>query len=196
MAGLQHLLAVYGYAALLPLAIIEGPAVTVFAAFLAAQGLLDLGVVYAIVVAGDMVGDVMYYAIGRWLLRTLVEHCGARIGPWAARIRQRVWLLAPRIRARAGTMLLFGKLTHSAGFVVLLAAGAAHVPPRRFLLFNLLGTLPKSLALVMLGYWFGWLFTRLQGDLRIAAAVGFVLTGAALALGARRLLAGPDHRGA
>lgn len=192
MAELQHLLAVYGYVALLPLAAVEGPAVTVFAAFLAAQGLLDLAAVYAIVVTGDLLGDVMYYAVGRWLLRGLVEH----FGPRATRLRQRVWLLAPRIRARAGTMLLFGKLTHSAGFVVLLAAGAAHVPMRRFLLFNLLGTLPKSLLLVMLGYWFGWMFAQVEGDLRIAALVGFVLASFVLAMGARWLLDTPDRRGA
>jgi membrane protein DedA with SNARE-associated domain len=91
---------------------------------------------------------------------------------------------------------LFGKLTHSAGFAVLLAAGAAHVPIRRFLAYNLLGTLAKSLVLVLLGYWFGKLYASLQGDLQIAGMVGFVLVGSALLLLVRRVLAGPDERGA
>jgi len=208
-ADMQHYLAVYGYAALLPLAVIEGPAVTVFAAFLAAEGMFSLAAVYAIVVLGDLIGDVLYYAVGRWMIGgwtrgRAMDRPGGRDGDrrrqhgahWVARLRRRVGALAPRIRTRAGAMLLFGKLTHSAGFAVLLAAGVAHVPMRRFLAFNLLGTLPKSLVLVLVGYWFGKLYASLQGDLQIAGMVGFVLVGSALLLLARRVLAEPDERGA
>jgi membrane protein DedA with SNARE-associated domain len=221
-AEIQHYVAVYGYAALLPLAVIEGPAVTVFAAFLAAQGVFDVFGVYAIVVLGDLIGDVLYYAVGRgaaarWAAkRRLTERRAAEPGAagpgttvrrgtrpeanrgsrWAARVRQRVEVLAPRIRTRAGAMLLFGKLTHSAGFAVLLAAGAAHVELRRFLAFNLLGTLPKSLVLVLLGYWFGKLYGSLQSDLRIAGVLTFLVVGSALLLVARRMLSAPDERGA
>ena len=191
MEELQHAVAAYGYVALLPLAVIEGPAVTVFAAFLAAQGLLDVGLVYVVVVLGDLLGDLMYYAGGRFLLQRLVTWRGA----WAIRLRHRVGVLAQRVRARAGAMLLFGKLTHSAGFAVLLAAGVAHVPIRRFLAYNLLGTLPKSLLFVVIGYWFGRLYIALQGDLRIAGVVGFLLASFVLALAAKRLLT-LDERGA
>jgi membrane protein DedA with SNARE-associated domain len=194
---MQHILAVYGYAALLPLTAIEGPAVTVFAGFLAAQGLFDIAGVYAVAVLGDLIGDVMYYAVGRWASRRwMVQPKANRRGRWAARLHQRVSVLAPRIRTRAGAMLLFGKLTHSAGFAVLLAAGAARVDLRRFLAFNLLGTLPKVLVLVLLGYWFGRLYAAWQGDLRLAGLVGFVLAASALLLGARRMLAAADERGA
>ena len=194
---MQHILAVYGYAALLPLTTIEGPAVTVFAGFLAAQGLFDVAGVYAVAVLGDLIGDFTYYAVGRWASgRWTALPPSNRQGRWAARLRQRVSVLAPRIRTRAGAMLLFGKLTHSAGFAVLLAAGAARVDLRRFLAFNLLGTLPKVLVLVLRGYWFGRLYAAWQGDLRLAGLVGFVLAGSALLLGAHRMLAATDQRGA
>jgi len=198
-SDLQHALALYGYAALLPLTVIEGPAITVFAAFLAAQGLFDPVGVYLIAVLGDLIGDLLYYAAGRWLLQRLglpQRLADERRGRWAARLRQRVTALAPQIRTRAGAMLLFGKLTHSAGFVVLLAAGAAHVTLRRFLAFNLLGALPKVLVLVLVGYWFGRIYAAWQGDLRIAGLVGFVLAGSALLLAARRVLTATDQRGA
>ena len=224
-AEIQHYLAIYGYAALLPLAIIEGPAVTVFAAFLAAQGVFDVVVVYAIVVLGDLVGDVLHYAVGRWAAarwaakpraakpmaadlvpsgwgaagrrateRWPTQPKSGRTSRWMASVRQRVEVLAPRIRTRAGAMLLFGKWTHSAGFAVLLAAGAAHVKLRRFMAFNLLGTLPKSLLLVLLGYWFGKLYGSLQGDLRIAGVLAFLLAGSGLLLAARYMLNAPDER--
>ena len=185
--AVQHYLALYGYAALLPLMVIEGPAVTVIAAFLASQDLLDVWAVYAIAVLGDLIGDLLYYAAGRWTLQHLTD----RPGRWATRLRQRVAQLAPRIRTRAGAMLLFGKLTHSAGFAVLLAAGAAHVSVRRFLLFNLAGTVPKSLLLVVVGYWFGRLYAATQSDLALASLAGFVLASSALLLFARRLLVAP-----
>jgi membrane protein DedA with SNARE-associated domain len=191
MDALQHAIALYGYAALLPLAIIEGPAVTILAAFLAAEGLLDVTAVYVVVVVGDLIGDVLYYAVGRFLLRRLLDRPRA----WATRLRHRIGVLAPRIRERASAMLLFGKLTHSAGFAVLLAAGAAHVPMRRFLAYNVLGTLPKSLVLVIVGYWFGRLFLTVQGDLRVVGLIGFLLASGALALAARKLMM-PDQRDA
>ena len=199
---MQHVLAVYGYAALLPLTTIEGPAVTVFAGFLAAQGLFNVAGVYAVAVLGDLIGDVLYYAVGRWASGRWTAQPPAhrpiadRQGRWAARLHRRVSVLGPQIRTRAGAMLLFGKLTHSAGFAVLLAAGAARVDLPRFLAFNLLGTLPKVLVLVLLGYWFGRLYAAWQGDLRIAGLLGFLLAGSALLLGARRMLAAADERGA
>jgi membrane protein DedA with SNARE-associated domain len=194
---MQHFLALYGYVALLPLTVIEGPAVTVFAAFLAAQGVFDVVGVYAIVVLGDLLGDLLYYAVGRWAAGHWArQSVGNRDGCWLAEVRRRVSVLAPRIRTRAGAMLLFGKLTHAAGFVVLLAAGATRVDLRRFLAFNLLGTLPKSLVLVLLGYWFGKLYASLQGDLRIVGVLVFVLAASALLVAARRMMASPDERGA
>lgn len=182
--GLQHDLALYGYVALLPLAVVEGPVVTVAAAFLASRGLLDVAIVYALAVLGDLIGDMLLYGAGGWALLGLA----GRQGAWAARLQARIAGIAPRFRSRAGAMLLLGKLTHSAGFAVLLAAGAARVPLPQFLLFNLLGTLPKSLLFVAVGYWFGQLYSASQGELRVASVVGFVLGGLALLLLGRRLL--------
>lgn len=191
VTDLQHYLAVYGYAALLPLAVVEGPAITILGAFLAARGILDVFVVFGLVVVADLIGDLMYYAAGRWMLWRLSAHTGQ----WTVHLRRRVAVLAPRIRARAAKMLLLGKLTHSAGFAVLLGAGAAHVPMRRFVAYNLLATLPKSLALIALGYWFGQLYNQWQGDLRIAGVVAFLLTVAGLMFLTRRWLSVSDERG-
>jgi membrane protein DedA with SNARE-associated domain len=179
---MQHYLAVYGYLALFPLALAEGPVATVFAAFLAARGVLEIAPVYVVVVLADLVGDMLLYGAGRWLPGWLDRRRGA----WAARLRERVATLAPRIRARAGAMLLFGKLTHSAGFAVLLAAGAAHVRILPFLAFNLAGSLVKSAVLVAIGYWFGQVYSGLSGELQAASIAAFVLAGGLLLLVAAR----------
>ena len=189
---MQHYLAVYGYLALFPLAVVEGPAASVFAAFLASRGVLDVFAVYVVVVAADLAGDLLYYAGGRWMLGWLA----ARRGQWAHRLQHRVEVLAPRIRTRAGPILLIGKLTHSAGFAVLLAAGAAKVRIGTFMLYNFLGTVPKSALLVAVGYWFGKVYGGLQGELQLASLVGFVLVGGGLTLLAARLAASREPPGA
>jgi membrane protein DedA with SNARE-associated domain len=174
-----HYIATYGYAAVYLLAIVEGPVITVLAAFLATEGVLHLWAVYVIALAGDMTGDLLLYGIGHWLSGVLPQ-AGAKEGShpentWRGKIRQRMDQMKPYVQERAGRLLLFGKLTHSAGFVVLLAAGASRIRLDRFLFFNLLGSLPKCAVFVIIGVFFGRFYESLGGDLRIAAAVLFVV---------------------
>jgi membrane-associated protein len=69
--------------------------------------------------------------------------------------RRRMAVLMRTYRDNGVRVLVVGKLTHAAGFAVLVAAGAARMPFGTFVLANLLATIPKSLALVALGYLFG-----------------------------------------
>ena len=179
---LAHGLGRHGYALLFAASVVEGPLVTVLAAYLSAQGLLDPGAVYATVVLGDLAGDALYYVAGRWLLRGL----GPRARPDGA-LRRRIEAWRDYLRERPGRVLLMGKLTHSAGFAVLLGAGAARVPPARYMAYNLLGALPKSAVLVLLGYFWGRFLGELQSDLRLAGVCGLLLALLAVAGVARRL---------
>ena len=56
----------YKYLILFPLAIIEGPIVTVIAGFLCSQAILEPFYVFPIIVIGDILGDSLYYGLGRW----------------------------------------------------------------------------------------------------------------------------------
>ncbi len=177
----------YGYAIVFLASLVEGPIVTVVAGFLASQGVLSVAAVYVTVVLGDLAGDALYYAVGRWGIGRL---------PWTGRhggrLRRRIDALREYIRARPGRVLLFGKLTHSAGFAVLLAAGAARVRPVVYMLYNLLGTLIKSAALVLVGYFLGRFYAALRGDLRLAWVIGLLLAVLATAVVARHLWAARD----
>ena len=55
----------HGLALLFPLAILEGPIVTVIAAYVARLGYLNIVAVYVVVVVADLVGDVVSSMIGR-----------------------------------------------------------------------------------------------------------------------------------
>ena len=163
----------YGYAALFVAAVLEGPIATVIGAFLASQGLLELSGVYATVVLGDLAGDLLYYCVGR-----LGSMPGRR---WrrAPNLRRQRHLATLRgyLHQHAGKTLLIGKLAHAAGFLVLLAAGAARVPLPRFLGYNLLGTLLKSAIFVLLGYFAGAAYHRIDTYLWIASCTVIAIAG-------------------
>lgn len=181
----------YGYWALFVLSLFEGPLVTVFAAALAAQGLLNVAVIYGVVVAGDLVGDLGFYVAGRWLLGPWARHGGMR----RHRFADRIAALRDKLHAQAGRILLFGKLTHSAGFAILLAAGAARIRLITYVFYNLLGTLPKAALLMAIGYYYGRLYAHMGTPLKVASAVVFVLVLALALLWAQRVSAPREQIG-
>ncbi len=179
----------YGYAALLAAAVVEGPIATVVGAFLASQGLLDVALVYAVVVVGDLVGDLLCYAIGH------SGHAALRARPTEAseRRRRQVEALSRRFRVHAGRMLLFGKLTHSAGFLVLLAAGATRVPMTAFFAYNLIGTLAKSALFVAIGYFSGAAYNRIDSYLGAASLLIFLTICLGTGIWLRKHLSTPER---
>lgn len=129
----------------------EGPIVAVVAGFLVSLGRLDITTTYVLAVTADLVGDTLYYIAGRIGSDRFLER-------WTSRtldVRGRFEKLRDRFDRQVGTTLLMGKLTHGVGGLILLTAGVVRIPFAPFFWFNLLGTLPKSLFLLLVGYYFG-----------------------------------------
>ncbi|UVK43986.1 VTT domain-containing protein [Mesorhizobium sp. AR07] len=147
-SNILALLSAHPYSVLLPLAIAEGPLVTIASGVLVASSQLSFWPVLAIVVVGDLVGDSALYALGRW--------GGIRMATrWASqRTIARAIDFQDQFRRKADQVLVTGKLTHAVGAPVLIAAGIVRMSFGRFLTVNFLATLPKSLALICLGYVF------------------------------------------
>jgi membrane protein DedA with SNARE-associated domain len=141
----------HGLWLLIPLSIVEGPVVTVIAAWLASLGLMNLWLVILIVIAGDMIGDVIFYAMGRRGLRFLSRRWRRRLGLSARRLA----IMASHFQQNGTRTLVIAKLTHAAGAPILVAAGMARMPFLQFCAVNLIATVPKALALVALGWTFG-----------------------------------------
>ncbi len=150
-AEIARLITAHGLWLLFALTLIEGPVATVVGAAMAGRGLLDPAAVFAVAFAGDLIGDEVLYAIGR-LSPALARRLGgargdgalARRGGWRETMQERAWQI-----------IALGKLTHVAGFAVILAAGAARVPFGLFLLVSALATLPKVGVLVLAGWALG-----------------------------------------
>ncbi|MFH0915624.1 MAG: DedA family protein [bacterium] len=164
---LVALLAAYTYAVLFPLTMVEGPIVTILAGYLAFLGYVNLFLVYAVVVAGDLTSDLLWYAAGRWGRRRYTGKWGRYIGITPERLLR----IEKHFERHSGKTLVLGKLTQAVGALILVGAGAARVRPRRFIVFNLLATLPKSLLLLLFGYYFGKAYSQ-AGSLLNYVALG------------------------
>lgn len=147
----------HGITLLTPLAVVEGPVVFVIAGYLVSLKLLALRTVILCLVLADVAGDLAVYALGRFGRRAIPFGALSRVGLTRLRLARMV----RGFRARGTRLLVIGKLTHAAGFAVLLAAGMVRMNVARFLAISLLTTLPKVVVLVALGHVFGtaWLST-------------------------------------
>jgi membrane-associated protein len=161
--ALAQILQTYGLWLLFPLAVVEGPIVTVIAGWLARLGMLPLVPTALVLIFADLVGDVLLYSLGRSGLGMLPHRWRDRMGLRPDRLAD----LAAHFDTKGGRTLILAKLTHSLGFAALVTAGAARMPVVPCLWFNLVGTIPKTAALLAIGYavgeahvaintWIGW----------------------------------------
>ncbi|MCZ4061420.1 VTT domain-containing protein [Pantoea sp. LMR881] len=138
---------------LTPLAVIEGPVVTVIAAYMARLDYFSLSAVCVMVILADLVGDIGFYALGRWVVKS-----GGTPPRWLARLGlnpARLQRIVDVFDSRGGRILTFGKLTHSAGAAILVAAGIARMQFSTFMFYNTLATIPKKPCFChnRLGFW-------------------------------------------
>ncbi|MEI7498371.1 MAG: DedA family protein [Candidatus Falkowbacteria bacterium] len=166
----------YKYFLLFPLTVIEGPIITVVAGLLVALGNFNFWYVLVVVVLGDLTGDSMYYAIGRWGKETFIKRWGKYLGITADRVLR----IEKHFGEHSGKTLLTGKLTHGIGAIFLVAAGLAKMPFGKYFWYNVLATIPKSLVLIFVGYYYGFALTRVKSWLE---AISFLFIGLALAGG-------------
>jgi len=176
LAHIMELILLYKYAFLLLIVIIEGPIATILAGFITSLGELNFLLAYITVVVGDLIGDVLYYGIGYWGRTGFIEKWGKYLGLHADRIAQ----LERHFQKHSGKTLVIGKFSHGIGGAVLVAAGMARISLVQYLWYNTVAAIPKSLALLLIGYYFGHAYTQIDHYFVYAAAV---MTGLAILTG-------------
>jgi len=167
----------YKYGWLFPAAIIEGPIVTVIAGFLISLGYLNLWISLVVIVLGDLAGDALHYAFGRYGFHI------PRIRRWIVSLgytEVREEALKKQFREHPGKTYAAGKIAHGVGGFVLVAAGIARTDFRKFLWYNVLATVPKSAVLLLIGYFLGSSYGAINTYLGYVAIGTFAL---AIALG-------------
>ena len=170
-----QLLQAHGLLLLFPLAVIEGPIVTVVAGWLARLSYFRLEWAMLILVLADLVGDSLLYALGRAGPDVLPQKWRVALGV----TDERIALVVEHFSKKGGRTLLAAKLTHSFGFVALVAAGASRMPFPAFLGFNLIGTIPKTAFFLFVGYAVGEAHVTIDHWIG-RASLGIAITGVTL----------------
>lgn len=169
LAHIINWLVLYKYAVLFPVSVIEGPIIGVISGFLVSKGVLSLPIVFVVLMLGDWVGDTLYYSIGRFGGRPFIRHFGKYF-----RMDEKKLLAGEEyFKRHGGKTLLIGK-TQAMGGIILAAAGAMKMPYVRFMLYNIIGSLPKCVIFIIIGYYFGAAYDLINQYLGFAAAVSII----------------------
>jgi membrane protein DedA with SNARE-associated domain len=151
MEYLYVLILQYKYFVLLPIAVVEGPIATVIASFLASQGFLNIYIVYIIAIVGNLIGDSIYYSIGRLGRYTFIAKHGHYIGITEDRVRS----TEEYYKNHLLKTILISKMVNAGIEVFLVTAGIARVNFKKFIGGILLIEIPKNILIVAVGYYFG-----------------------------------------
>ncbi|RJT34991.1 DedA family protein [Rahnella woolbedingensis] len=173
LESLDALIRAHGLLIMTPLAILEGPVVTVIAGYFARLEYFSLTAIFAVVIGGEVFGDLLFYSLGRWVIRADGQPPG-----WLARLgltQERLEKVVRSFDRKGGRMLVLGKLTHSAGALVLTAAGMARMPLVPFLFYNIVAAIPKTLFLLGAGWMFGDIIAQVNDWLAYASLGLFIL---------------------
>ncbi len=157
---------------------VEGPIATLLASVAAAAGYLNPVGVFVFAVAGNTIGDTLWYALG--YLGTL--RSVGRYLRWLGLRPEHIEQLEADIHQNVQRMLFTAKLT--LGFVVptLVATGLARVPWRRWSATLFVAECIWTGGLVTVGYFFGAYVQRLETGLRYLTIGGIILVLISLSL--------------
>ncbi|MCJ7471992.1 MAG: VTT domain-containing protein, partial [Actinobacteria bacterium] len=105
-------------------------------------------------VIADLLADIMWYFVGYLGKEKIIDRWGRFIGLTHERFRK-LERLKNKFKTHQGKILFTAKITHAVGFPILIAAGIFKIDFKKYILFNFFAALPKTLILMMLGYYFG-----------------------------------------
>ena len=169
---------VNGYFLMFILMLIEGPAVTAAGAFVAALGYFNIWLVFSLSILGNLIPDVIYYALGFWGRKELVE----KYGHYLKITKERMEKLETLYREHVGKTLIAVKLIPVFATPGLIIAGIARVPLRKYAWWSLIVTIPSSLLYLIVGYYFGAIYGNITkyiqygGYIIITAIAIFIIT--------------------
>lgn len=171
--SLFYLITHFGYPLIFLITIFEGPFVTMFGAFLASLGYFNVLVVYFVVMFGDLAGDLLWYLLGRLGRHHFVEKYGYYLRIQTHHVEKLEGFFA---KNAPGTIIL-AKITHAIGLPFIIAAGISKVDLKKFAWYSFIATIPKSFILVLIGYYLGTTYLKINNILAYLPIIALVLVG-------------------
>lgn len=129
----------------------EGPAVTAAGSFAAKLGYFDLGLVFILSILGNIVPDVIFYALGFWGRNKILCRWGHHVGLSEKRLEHLEKLLA----THPGKTMFVIKMVPTLAAPGLIAAGVARMSLETYIWWSAIITIPSSLFYLLVGYYSG-----------------------------------------
>jgi membrane protein DedA with SNARE-associated domain len=171
----------YRYILIIPITIIEGPIVMILCGFLLHLGVFDIIPLYIALTAGDLLGDIIWYCIGRFWGIPFIK----RFGKFFSITEQTLEKVTELFHRHHNKILFISKITMGFGFalVTLITAGMAKVPFKKYMIINVSGQLIWTAILLSVGYLFGNIYTTIDKGFQNVALVGLAITAILLVYG-------------
>ncbi|RLV47499.1 DedA family protein [Nocardioides mangrovicus] len=149
--------------------VVPGESAAVLAGVATAIGDVSLPVAIAVIVLAAIAGDSVGYEVGRRYLTRLLR---LRM---MARHRERVERARGFLARRGGVAVFLGRFTAFFRAMMPALAGAAHMPYRRFLVWNAVGGLVWGTGFVLLGHLAGASYHAVEKQVGRGVAVVLVV---------------------
>lgn len=161
-----------GYFLMFIAMVVEGPVITSAAAFGAALGYFNIFIVFLLSIAGDLVGDFIYYGVGYFGRVRFVEKYGHKVGLTEKRLKHMERLIKTHPK-KTLTAIKLAPMLPAPGLMMI---GATRMPFGKYTWMTLLVALPKTILFMLLGYYFGSTYDRFSalfqnGEYFILAAI-------------------------
>jgi len=148
----------YGYIAILIGTFLEGETIVLIAGFLAFSGHLELSLVILAAFVGSCSGDQLYFFIGRFQGRRLLE----RFPAWQERADRAFY----HVHRHQNLLILSFRFFYGLRNVTPFAVGMSAVKTWRFVTLNIVGAAVWATTFSFIGYTFGHAFEQMLGAVK------------------------------
>ncbi len=176
MLGIEYqqileIIILWGYPLMLLLMILEGPIVTLGAAFMASMGFFNVFIVLLLSILGDVIGDIVLYYIGFLSKKGLIPRKRKLLKSDSNIIK----IIKNSFKDKGAQIIFFTKATTGLCYITFILAGMIRLNFKKFLLFSILGGIVWSSFVVALGYYFGWIAEEIEKYIKFSGWFVFFL---------------------
>jgi len=160
-----------GYPSMFLLMIIEGPIVTILAAFGAKIGFFNMYIVFLLSIFGDVLGDVIFYSIGYYGGEKMLLKAENILKIKSSTVEK----LKNLFSKHGKKTIVAVKSTTGLCWITFILAGTAKMKFEDFLSSSFLGGIIWSGFLVFVGYFFGYAFQKISLYIKYAGIIIFAI---------------------
>lgn len=165
-----HSLELYKYLVLFPLCVVEGPIIAIIAGFLCANGMLNPLIAFPVIVAGDITGDSICYAAGRFA----APRFGRTVARWIGVTEEKKARVKAMFNENPIKTISLSKIILGIGVAGIFLAGRARVPYLTFIRICLVTSAGEYIIYLTVGALFGSAYRQTNHYLNIYAGFTFV----------------------